>query len=399
MRRIRTRVGSVSPLAPNWSSPVHVEHEYLTEVRTSRSGLEQREANRATARMAVNMSVAVAADLLARLRQDLDADQNAPTAVRLPWRRADVASDALSGALGLELTEAPFWAVSGALAVVTTSTAEFLVTVESLVGTTLTVAAPLPVAVAAGARVEHALACWYPESLTFTAATSGVWTTAARMEAVPGVYPQPVAPATTTIYAGAEVFLHKPNWATRPTLTLERQREDVDFSYGRAGVFSPTTFGVTTLLTQHTTKTAEEAEELISFFHRQKGRRGAFWAPTWLEDLRSAILNPITSDDLTVAGLDAFTAYSTSPVHRRIIAFWPDGSYQINAVSAVAVSGGRTVFDMAANWEERIDPSTRLHWLLPMRFGSDTLTVDFLTTQAARVQMNFVTLTVAEVAA
>lgn len=392
MRKIKPRVGLVAPVMPNWKREVEVEHAFLTEIRTSRSGREQRDAVRTTARVSLNFNIAVAEDRAQRVLQDILRNQTDPWVVPVAWRQATLGAAAAAASSSLVLVgSAPFWAVPGARVVVQGATEEAAV-IEAVTEGTLTLSAPLTADHPAGAKVKFAYSARFPDSLRFRAETPGVFTAAVRMEADPARDPQPIPGLPDGTYAGLELFLRKPNWSERMDLTFSREREVADFTFGRISAASPINFSTVDRRMAVYGFDAESLESVLGLFLRMKGRRGSFWTPTWTRDARPRAEVPAGALYYEIDDLDFDATYSSSRTHNRVIAFFPDGSYQINTITGIAPVSGRSRVWFASAWTKPLGPDSRIHWLLRSRFASDSLTLAWMTATVGRAQFSLLSL-------
>lgn len=398
MRYIRPRVGDVAPVTPNWQREVEVEHAFLTEIRTSRDGTEQRDALRTSARVAVNFNIAVAEARAQRVMQDILRNQTDPWLLPLSVRQTPLAAPAQIADGAIEVADpAPWWAVVGARLVLQGATQE-AVEVAAVVGGLIYLTEPLTAAHEAGTRVQFAYRVRFPDSLRFRAETPGTFTAAVRMEGDPARNVQPAFGTPDGTYAGLELFLRKPNWSDRMDITISREREVADFTFGRISAASPVDFSVVDRRVAVYGFDAARVEGVLGLFLRMKGRRGSFWAPSWTADARPRGAVDPGATFYEIDGDEFAAAYAGSRTHNRLICFFPDGSHQINALSSISTVAGRSRLTFTGAWTRALGPESRIHWLLRSRFAGDTLTQVWSTATVAKTQFSLLSLPTNEAA-
>lgn len=398
MRSVRQRdFARIIPVPPNWRRPVQHEIDFLSNIITSRSGREQRHALRDSGRWSFQFEVAMAEDRLFRLRNDLADDQTGAWFFPVPWRAVRTSDDAPEGQPLLAFEEVPFWMQPGTALIVQTFDTEEVVVVESVEPGAVLLEEGLSFEAPEGARVYEARQVRFNEEVQFTMQAAGVWTANLRLSEVPVTTP-PALPSMAGLpsFAGTDLFLDRPNWGDLPTITLKRERENFDPGRGRTHVITPVDFTRHDVQFEHFERDTSGAEWLIGFFSRQKGRRGSFWMPSWTSDFR---VRSAAGASVVMHGSDFFYARAASvSTHKHVIAFWPNGGYQINTITGLSINlAGDTVVTFGSSWANPVGPSTRLHWLLLRRFAADKITVDWLTTRAARIKFSTTTLMTEEV--
>jgi hypothetical protein len=380
------RVGPIAMTQPNWSNPVSVEYQFKTSVLTAEDGSEQREALRQTARVSLSFDAILHADEMRRQVADLAAGQHKRFVVPARWRTVHLAAPATGGATTLSVDSVPFWLVQGTTVVLFDGDTMESVEVSSIAGTTLTLSTPLVTDFAPGSRVHPAIWGRVQDTVSFAARTNRTWTGSARFDADPAADPQPIAPATPTLFEGRELFLTRPNWKSSPSITFKQTQDVVDFDTGLIEVGTPRVDHTITLKMGYLGKSADEAEQLIGLFLRMRGRRNSFWMPTWQDDISPKIDAPVGSSTIEVAGSEFRDAFATSKTYTVLAVEWKDGFIQVNRIASQALSGSLdSVLTTTDPWVRAVDSSATVMWCPQWRFATDLLEVQWVTDQVAEV--------------
>ena len=382
--RVLTRNAPILVTRPNWSRGFQVEYTFKTGIYTSREGDEQREALRQSPRVALRFSTLLSRAGLTRFSADMAARQAEPFATRAEWKRSRLAVEMLAGANTFTVSELPLWMSAGASVILTTSDSEALYEIDSVEGTTITLTSNAERTYPAGTRVHLAYWVRADADVGFTNETDMLWSGQVRYEVIPGT---PLAPARKSggrAYDRRELLLTKPNWRTAPRLKFLQERDVFDPGQGLMEVSAPHRGDNLRLQVGFTGLNAEKSDALIEFFLRQKGKRGAFWMPTWSRDIQPSETVLPAANTFQIDGPDFGEAYADHPVFRVMIAFWPDGTHQINKV--VSIAGADSVVTFEDNWSNPVGPETRIMWLPLWRFDTDTLSVEWQTDTIAETQ-------------
>ncbi len=388
-RQVPVRFGRVSPLTPNWRRSVQETYEFKTEIFEARDGTEDRWALRENPRYALEHDTHVIREEIQRYLGDLAEQQHRAFHVPLGWRRVFLTADATAGAVSLDVTEVPWWLVPGCRLVLSGNGQVEAAEVLSVSGTTVTLPAAIEGNFPSGSALMLAVSARAQDDVNFRGETGTLWRGKVVWEADPGADPFPSPAETPETYAGYEVFLRRPNWRDRPRISIQQMREMVDAGRGTVAVSDPAGESRIELRMLFSGFDAAAADSLVAFFLRMKGKRGAFWMPTWQQDL-GAVSGSGTG--LTVAGEDAYYAYNGSRVFNAVAARHPDGSYQINRVTGVSLGSGTTQFTMSESWDAPITAGTTVMWSPLWRFATDRLEVERVTGRVTEMQFSVVSL-------
>lgn len=395
--QFKQRSGLVTPVWPNWRRPVEAEFSYRTHIQTSFQGDEQREAMRQRARLRLDFETLLPAEHLQRFQSDLIADANRLFAVPLPWRRATVVEVFPDGVSVQPLVP---WGKAGATVILDGDIRE----VATSIGTATVALSPsgeeatyieFDAATAGtfnvGDRLYHAVLGRIDPSVSIRAETSSVWAGKVRFDADPGRDPQPVEEfdgATYAEYDGREIWDMRPNWRARAKIEFETKRRLVDYEVGRTYADSPhPDFLPMTYQWQYSGLKNAQCEAIIQFFHRMKGRRSMFRAPTWMDDLTVAS-DPVGSDIEFVGpyAYEQFTFGKTS-VH-----LYYKGQPKFVTAAALDEVTGNSTLTLETPFADPPVASETMSWFQHFRLASDRLKMTWLTDQVMETSLSFRTL-------
>lgn len=381
------RIGRIIAAEPNWSSPVSVEHQFKTNVMTSRDGTEQREAMRQTARVSLTYAAVLDRATLRRHMADLAEGQHLPFIVPNECRRVTLAAPAPATSATLTPDQMPYWLVAGTHLVVSDESVAEAVKVQGVAGGVVTLVSPLTSTFAAGAAVCHAFVGRVADNAAFRSLTDRTRTASIRIEVDPASDPQPLLAAAPAMFEGRELFLTRPNWRDEPSVTFNQERDIVDSGVGPTEISTPQR-DHTYVLKLGFTKTGDDVDALVSTFLRMRGRRNSFWMPTWQQDIEPAVPAAAGTSTVEVEGSDFLAAYETSTVYKVLAVSWRDGTFQVNRIASMALNASlNTVLTMADPWAAAVDDAATVMWCPVWRFASDVLEVDWRTTRVAEMTM------------
>ena len=391
MKQLLIRNDRITPARANWSRPVGVEYQFKTRVFASRDGSEQREALWQRPNIALKFTTLLSRAGISRMHLDMKPGMEVPLAVRAEWSQARLGAPASSGSSALVLDRLLPGAVAGAKVIVTTDTHEDLYTLSAVNHPVLTLLEPTERAYSDGTRVHLAFTTRAPEDVEFTAQAEAVWTGNMRFDVLQGTFQEPVTSADDT-FEGRELLLARPNWLKAPKIAFGQRREVLDPGLGLDFTQAPETSDFMQFSAGYVGLNRTQAEALVGFFLRQRGRRNSFWMPLWTRDVVPSETALVAANEFQIDGPDFRGAYDASPMWNTLIAIWADGSHQINRITQLSGASDTTV-ECADDWDEPIVPETRVYWLPRWRFDTDKLDVRWRTDTVAETQLAFRTLT------
>lgn len=379
------------PFQPNWNESFKVELSYKTEIIVSRNFKEQRFALRTQPRKQVSFTINPRRGRLSAFMDEFSSQQQAAYVVAEPTRSVVVSTVAMAGdsALYLEGAAAPVWAASGAYLVVSGAAGPELVLVDTALPGVLVLDQPLSNDVAAGARVSPGLVGRVSQSLSGQLLTNMTGKFDIDFAADPGLNIVEGVTSAPLAFNGRELFLLKPNWRTSPNFTLEGLLETTDYGRGRVEHFAPVNFNQAGLRLEFLQKTSAEVEALCQFFHRMKGQQGEFYMPTWGDDFDLSIGCAAGASVLDTPGVAKANMLGSSTIYRAAIAFFKDGTYQVNKIATLAAASGNSRFSFVSPWAKALNDSTvkLMCWLPVWRLAVDTMTLEWPTAVAAQTQL------------
>jgi hypothetical protein len=310
-------------------------------------------------------------------------------------RVAYTASDAPASALTIELVEAPYWLAPEASVIMIYGERTESRRVDSVGENSVTfksagVGEPWP----AGTAIHWGLSGLFNVEIESQRETTRTARVSVQFKVNPTSELEVVAPTNPVIFDSREVFLKRPNWAQRPTVTYMSEREEVDYGRGRIARFTPVDFTSRMVRSTYIGRSLDEADQVLEHFKRMKGQRGEFYMPTWENDLplKSPLVQGTTVFRLD--GPDIYDTYRDNTVMRAIYIQKRDGSYLFNTVNSIfqvtdADGTGDSVLNCGSPWTEDVEPSQieYVSWMPIWRYGSDKVSFDGLTTKTCQFQL------------
>lgn len=382
---------TVWPLRPNWRDPYRLTYEFKTEILTSRSGKEQRRAQRTTPRKTVEFLVSAARERRIALRGLLNANQG--PYVTLPEVTAGVRSTSAMGVSGNNFAVAtiPYWAAAGATAVLIDGDRAELRTVSGAASGVITFAEPAVTPWPVHTRICPALSATLADSLNGSQLATNLEEITLTFEVDPGSE-RPRDPAEPEVmWNGREVFLARANWGDARDVSFTRDMRRVDFGK-RVKIVLPTSFPVTTRTADYIGHTPEEAQRYLDFFLRHKGRRGEFYCPSDSDDVRLAA--PTGNAFMFVDGVTFAAQYANDSVNRALSFRMKSGARFYRTVTAITVQGAQSRIQLGQALPSFTHPEDVevISWLPVLRHASDNLTIEWLTDSVTKVRFNYLSL-------
>lgn len=385
------------PFQPNWRQNVDLTLTFNTDLITSRSGREQRRALRSTPRRELQYTVTLSHNETRTLHRLLTIWQSRLWAIPDPLRRVVCSGGALSGATQVGVDTFVPWMATGQVVLFGD---DVLATIESADQNTnlLTLTAALDGAVAAGAFARPVLSGRLNAKLEARHPSSAVSEARITLDVTPGSEPLDEGQPSYSVFSGREVFLSKPNWGNDVRDTFSWESENVDFDFGVIATYNFTEFG--TMIRQETfvCETTTDVDYITRFFARQRGRRGEFLKPTWLNDLPPVADLESGTNYIRVAGTHVATDYDGDAIYQSVAVILRDGTRLYRQVSSLETiedgDGDDSLIHFTATWSSDIpvEDVLMVSWMPVTRFSTDALTIQYLTDQIAQIQISTQTL-------
>lgn len=384
------------PFAPNWRQPVDVNLEFLTDLITSRSGREQRRSLRRTPRRQIQYMITLDSTESQLLRRSLATWQSRAWVMGDPVRRVRATDGAPDGATQFAVDDLPAWLAVGEPILI----GDTVLTIDEVDPDTnlVTITAPLTQTLAPGTVIRPALSGHLSASLSATHPSSGTTQTQITLDVTPGSEPADEGGPGYGLLDGREVFLPKPNWGETVSDQFNWPSEKVDFGFGKIESFNPVTFGTIVRNATFVSQTPMQAIDLEQFFNRSRGRRGEYLMPTWMNDLppKTALIQG--TDFIRIEGADAALAYADDSIYQAVAVVLTGNRRiyrKVDTISTVSdLEGTDTVIHFSGNWLADVDLNEVLmvSWLNVVRFASDQLTIEWLTSDVAQAAIAMQTL-------
>lgn len=384
----------VWPFFPNWSSRYVETYEHLTEIITSDSGKEQRRAWRAAARRSVSYEAMVQRDRMQAMRRVL---HDRPTGIAFPDEVRRLRLSAAASGQTISLPDVPAWLTPGRYAVFEAPVSRVRVvrTVGNVSGNVVTFGDVQDHV--AGTRVMPAFVGTLGGAQRGKIITDGAMSLSVKLDVEPGSEIEDAGFPMTT-FRGREVLLHRPDWGQG----LELQSDDptvwTDFLTTARTPYRPVTFSGELLRTRHLLRNADEHNRVVGLFLRSRGRQGEFYAPSWANDITLTAPVAVGATVFRVAGHEFHDAWAADLTRRSFMVRLRSGGLRFFRIASMAkqTAGGvpSTAITVTAPTTDTISPDTvrAISWMPRCRFASDSLSVSWITDQAAEVQVNLHTL-------
>lgn len=386
---------------PNWKDGFEMSLEYRSDIITSRSGKEQRIANRQTPRKEMSFQSVVHEEGFREFIRYMSAWQNLPTMMPEFTRSAHIeAADASDNEITI-IEDADWMIVGQTVGLIKGGIrgSEYVIRrITEVDGNTATLNGTLDQDWVAGSRVYPMVSGRISTSITTNQRTNRTAVVAVKFSADPASeIERPVGEPVVT-HLDREVFLRRPNWADSMSPEFQAILEKVDYGIGRVTNFQPVRFNDRLHKANYLGLNRESSDDLIRFFMRQSGQVGEFFMPTFTEDLMISAMSAATTSTLRLDGDETAQDYKDGTVYRDLIVFMADGTYFTRHVVDISVAfiGGSpgSIIQVDEPWPVDITPTNvkQICWMPLWRFNTDLLTVSWVTDQAAEIAMSMKTL-------
>lgn len=383
---------------PNWSEPFEVTLEYRSEIVTSRSGKEQRRALRQTPRKSFSFNSLVHEERFRRFIRHMSVWQQRSTVVPEFSRSTHLAMPLDAGFSSAIVESVPAWLTVGRLVVLMSRERSLLRTIEGVSGNTISFSSSIEGDWPVGTRIFSAASGRLSPQLQGTQHTNRTATVALRFSADPGVeqWADPAQP--TVMHLGREVMLKRPNWGSAPSPEFAAVIEQVDYGVGRIDNFLPVTFNDRLHKAEYLGIDRNDVDEYVDFFRRQYGQVGEFFMPTFTEDLRIMVPSPASTANLRIEGPGTADDYMNGTVYRDLIVFLADGTFLTRHVQSIYQVddpiGNDSIIQVTEPWPVELNDQTvrQICWMPLWRLVSDSLTIQYVTDEAAQIAINMKTL-------
>lgn|GEM_PF-1310612 len=381
------------PFAPNWRRPVDVDLEYRTDIIESRSGQEQRRALRKTPRRHIAYGVILDQPEMRVFHQLLTKSQSQSWLLADPVRKVVCPNGASAGSNQIQVDAIPAWLKVDQGVVIGVETLAVVLAINP-VSMIVTLDAALDDAVTPGAPMRPALPGRLLGNITARNPSSGVSELNLSFTADPGSETEDAASPTVYIHDGREVLASRPNWGEPVSDEFIWPVEQIDYGFGRVATFNPLEFGAAIRRAAFVAQDAEAAAGLQQFFARRRGQAGEFLMPTWLNDLPPKFDLVAGESTIRIEGRGVFEAYADDLVYRSVALLLRDGRRIFRTVSSIQNVDDDSEISFTQPWLSDIPVAdiAMVSWLPVVRFASDQLTLEWLTSEVAQTSLAMRTL-------
>ncbi|TXH14788.1 MAG: hypothetical protein E6R03_08555, partial [Hyphomicrobiaceae bacterium] len=263
---------------PNWTSPVEVSYEFMTEIIPSRSGFEQRIANRTDPRMSIRFTALVNEGTFRHFIRQMASWQNKGTLMPDFSHGIALLEDANAGQNTLVFEETADWILPGRTVVLVrgnASQSEFAVRkIDAVVGNSVTLTSDIDQDWVAGSKAYPAYVGYLGTKITASQFTNRTAAVNVTFDADPGEELWWSVPAGTVFYLGRELFLERPDWASSVAPEFEAALEIIDYGKGRKDFNIPRPFNMRIHKAQYIEASRERTDAIVDFFRRNRGAQG-----------------------------------------------------------------------------------------------------------------------------
>jgi hypothetical protein len=384
------------PFAPNWRDSYRTTYEFKTDIFTSRSGKEQRRAQRTTPRRGIQFTVTRAQSELRSLDRFLFKMQDRD--IVMPDKTRSVRTTAIlaTGAAVVTCDAVPDWlAVGASVALVAPDATAAKFTVAAVTDDHVTLSSASAANWPVGTRVYPTLTGTLESEIKDSRYSDEVAEIDIEFRENPGTGTPDTVGSPSEVHNGREILPFEPNWKSALGGSFMHTTDVVDFGRGRIRTFRPIDFGTRLQQVQVQFGTPDERRDIVQFFLRMKGQRGEFYAPSNSNDL--VLAEPVTSGgtSLKFAGTEVYDAFHDDTVNRSIMFRCRNGYDYPRLVTAVTTNvDGDSLLELAIPLPLDLDDTTvaRISWLPVHRLATDVLNVESVTDGVGQTQLSTRTL-------
>ena len=369
---------------PNWTSEITQEYVYSTTIVNSRSGKEQRRALRDRPRMRQTSNHLIyGEEEWRRYSGFLLNHQNEKMWVPDPVRGFNAIGTRQIGTTTVT-PPAGFvdnWSRPGHTHVVQNIDGSYMVrTVSTYLPNTnaLVYTTPSTVALAEGFTVRPVYSAWGSPEITGALYTPDI--EGGQMVFDVDVTEQPNIDVAVPeeIFLNREVLAFKRfNWTTTPQFVRGHPKEVVDYGLGKVSSYSPIELPIWRLVGKFTSMRHSDAEKLLRFFMRRKGRWKGFYMPTYNKDLAPATGLLSGQDYIVCKGADLIRDFKDSKLFKNIYIQLSNGGTLKRRVADMSFfndgTSDFTTVTVDSPWSRAYSLSeiVSISWMPLVRFSSD----------------------------
>lgn len=382
------------PYAPDWSRPFDVRRAFKTDIVTSRDNTEQRRATRTDPRLSAEYRTVVAGAERRAAELHMRAWQDKPVVVPDFARWARLTGSSAGGTSTLTITPMPVWAEAGQPLVLCKPGVVEEVLVVGVAGSTITLDDPLVNAWSAADVLRPTFFGLFDGRIASARPNRDTAAFDVAIACYPGGEPARDAGAAWATLNAIEVFTPQPNYAGQPSVGYLWSVDQVDYDRGRTAQFRPVTAGARTLEAEFNGLAVAAATQLEQFFDRMKGRRGAFYVPTWEQDCVLAASALSGSSAFVASGstlASDFGAIDYAAVNEGLAVCLTNGTRLYRRITDIAASSGNSLVTVDSAWGVALSTANvaRISRMPLSRFASDEMVMSWRTPLTAASRLSF----------
>jgi hypothetical protein len=388
-------VARLWPYKPDWGRSFEIKRAFSTDIITSRDNTEQRRAIRTDPRLSAQYRAVVSGADRRAADHHLRAWQNKPVVVPDFARWARLTSLSLPGSSALTVSPMPTWVAAGQpLVLCKAGVASEQVVVQGVIGMTISLEDPLVSGWAVGDVLRPTFFGLFDGRLSsqrFNGDTVGIDVV---IDCYPGGEPPRDAGAAWASLGGVEIFTPLPDYAGSPSVGHVWPVDQIDYGRGRTAQFRPVESMARELEAEFNGLDPSLAMQLEQFFDRMKGRRTAFYVPTWEGDF--VLGNSPGSGSTTFiqpgsALFDDFGDIDFSIVNEGVAVCLTDGTILYRRITDISLSGSDSLVTVNAAWGVALSGANvaRISRMPLSRFASDEMVTSWRTPLTASSRLTF----------
>lgn len=371
---------------PNWADPVREKLNWLTDVLTTHSGIEQRIGLRDAPRRGLEYSLATLnRHQSARLEMLLLGWQANLFAVPVWTDGQMLAGELAAGSLSIPCATAGFEFAANGLALLWRAHDSYeAVEIASVGGASLTLKTATVATWPVGSRVYPIRLGYLPQRQGFTRETAHHLTGKVAFSFIdnPGV----AAVDTGDTYAGYRVYLGRTNWADPIEIEASRQLETLDYDTGAPWVDDLSGLAALLKSWHWTLKSRAEIVALRSWLAARAGKRVPFWSAAQGTDMEVLAVVGSSDTTLTIRNI-GYARYLNGRADCRhlVIETLAGARYYRSIPNASEIDDASEMLSIDSALGVTLQPAeiVRVRFLHLVRLESDEIEIDWITTEVA----------------
>jgi hypothetical protein len=264
--------------------------EFRTTIFESRDGTETRAADRSNPRIVYAYQGSAHSSKAQEVKASAQIIADRPLVFGSPAYKGKISVALPDAGNVFSMASIPAWLVIGSFIVLKRKSRSVLALVANITGTAVTIDEPLDEGFPVGTYVLNGFQFRQLGPFAMNYLTNSKFTAKSSLAGLVGVNYVPDSGVEGDTYLGKEVLVKKPNWADLITNRFTPRVDVVDFQFGRRAFDTYLDFIPEDIQATYVGIDTDSALDFLAFFMRQKGRRGDFYLPSWINDLPLAEL-------------------------------------------------------------------------------------------------------------